>query len=202
MKLRSYIVLALAISVSVAARAQTGVQTRKQVGAGLYFNPIVTHVGNGAVDNGTFSYLGPNTTSRFFGGVMLGGFYDFLHRSDFGLGIDVRDSLEHSNGALLNRFGAGARISYQRPESHLRPYIEPFVDLGETRSPDTGIYLKKETYGVMGGLDYNLAKHIDLRVLEVGYGTLDTTSDGSIGGTVPVPKFSLLSFSTGLVFRF
>jgi hypothetical protein len=191
MKLRSLIVVVALTFIAAAAHAQVG----------LYLNPIAISVSNTA-DPGTFSYLGPGTTERVFGGVAFGAYYDFLHHDKIGVGIDLRDEALDGNGASLNNFFGGARLSYQPTASHLRPYLEPFVGEGYTEAPDTGIHLKKLDYGILGGLDYALTKHIDFRVLEVGYSTLATASDGTIGGTVAVSKSKLVSFSTGFVFRF
>ena len=49
-----------------------------------------------------------------------------------------------------------------------------------------------------------LQKHVDFRVLEIGYGSLTTVSSADVGGggTLNIPAANQLSFSSGFVFRF
>jgi len=46
-----------------------------------------------------------------------------------------------------------------------------------------------------------LNRHIDWRVIEVGYGSVTTISSYLYSGPVVVPAAQLLNFSTGFVFR-
>ena len=58
-------------------------------------------------------------------------------------------------------------------------------------------------FGVLAGADYTLHRHIDFRVIEVGYSSLSTVSSYTNGSNLnSYPASRLLSFSTGLVFRF
>jgi hypothetical protein len=49
-----------------------------------------------------------------------------------------------------------------------------------------------------------LARHVDLRAIEIGYGSLTTVSSATVGagGNVAIPSSTLINFSSGLVFRF
>ena len=190
-RLLSALCLAL---LSAGARAQIGV----------YLNPIVTPVSISQPDTGVFAFLGQGSTSRIFGGVSVGGYVDLEHSPKFDLGIDVRDEFEHGNGALLNSFLIGGRLSGRPAHSRFRPYAELLGGVGTTHSPLSPVRASKAMFKVYGGLDYAVARHIDLRAFEVGYGSLTTVSAGllSAGGVPAVPAASLLSVSGGLVFRF
>jgi hypothetical protein len=61
--------------------------------------------------------------------------------------------------------------------------------------------LTRATYGIFGGLDYTLNRHVDFRAFELGYGAVTTINSGDFGGTVSFPSSRLLNISSGLVFR-
>ena len=193
MKLRFLATVVLLALTTVAAHAQ----------AGLYINPIAIRAGNSVADSGPFAFLGQNSTSNVFYGVNLGGYYDF-HRAGNGIttGIDLRQSVLHANNAALKEFLIGVRVSagpFTRP---FKPYVEATVGVGSTKAPVSDVSIKKVDYRFYGGLDYTLQRHVDFRVVEIGYGSLTTVSSDTVGGTLSVPATGLLSFSTGLVFRF
>jgi hypothetical protein len=82
MKLR-FLVPAFALALTtIAAHAQIG----------LYFNPVVSRVSISTPDTGPFAFLGDNATSRIFGGVDFGGYYEFAHYAKADVSVDVRDS--------------------------------------------------------------------------------------------------------------
>jgi hypothetical protein len=56
-------------------------------------------------------------------------------------------------------------------------------------------------FGVFGGLDYTLAKHVDFRAFELGYGAVTTINSGDFGGPTTFPSSRIFSISSGLVFR-
>ena len=60
------------------------------------------------------------------------------------------------------------------------------------------------TFRFSVGGDYTIHKHVDFRMIEVGYGSLDTISSATVGGggDVAVPASNMLTVSSGLVFRF
>lgn len=192
MKLRFVLLLVVSAMVAGAARAQFG----------LYVNPIGIRISNSTADTGTFAFLGQNSTSKLFWGANLGTFYDFQSSSKIRAGVDVRDSILHGGGAALNNFLVGVRFSPSPGTSRLRPYIEPVLGAGTSRAPFTAIRVTKFEGGVFAGLDYVAGRHVNLRAVEVGYANLSTVSSQTIGSATTVPSATLLSFSSGIVFRF
>jgi len=191
MKLR-FLVPALALALlTIGAQAQ----------GGLYFNPIVTRVSNSVADTGNFAFLGSGYTSRIFGGVMIGGYYEVYHAPKFDLSLDLRDEIEHGNNASLNSLLFGGHFSYKPAHSTFKPYAQISVGEGRTTSPLSPIHVNKLEYAGFVGVDRPLNRHIDWRVIEVGYGSVTTISSYLYSGPVVVPAAQLLNFSTGFVFR-
>ena len=190
MKLRFFVLpLTLALT-TIAAHAQ----------GGLYFNPIVTRVSNSQADSGPLAFLGQGNTSQIFGGVVLGGYYDVYKAPKFEVGLDLRDEIEHGNGASLNNFLFGARIA-AKPQSTFKPYAQIAIGDGRSKSQLSPIHATKFEYVISGGIDRPLNKHVDWRVIEIGYGSVTTMSSYLYGGPVDIPAANLLNFSTGFVFR-
>ena len=196
MKLRFLPVVLTILFAALAAQPRASAQT------GLYLNPIAMRISNSVADHGTFAFLGQNSTSAMFYGEEFGAYYDFKTPYAFKAGIDLRDSNLHGNSASLNNFLFGLRISGQPFHNGFKPYIEPAAGVGSSKAPYTAIRVSKGEYGVYAGLDYATHHHIDFRLFEVGYGQLTTASSETIGGTAVVPTSTIVSFSTGLVFRF
>lgn len=192
MKLR-YLASTLALALTtVAAQAQIG----------LYLNPIFTHVTNSVPDQGTFAFLGQNGTSQMFGGVSMGGYYTFADAQHFDLSADVRYEVEHGNNALLNTFLVAPRIQLHPTVWNVRPYAQLGIGAGTTHSPINQALTTRLAYSVYAGADKALAKHIDWRIIEIGYGSVTTTSSNIYGGGVnQIPSSKTLSISGGLVFR-
>jgi hypothetical protein len=193
MKLRylaSVVVLALT---TVAAHAQ----------AGLYLNPVAIRFSNSVADTGPFAFLGSGDTSRTFWGANYGGLYDFPHAtSGLTLGIDLRGSDLHANNARLKEFLFGVRVSGQPFTRPFKPYVEASVGVGSTKAPTSSVNIDKVDYRIYAGVDYVQQRHVDFRVLEVGYGSLATISSDTLGGSASIPASGMISVSTGLVFRF
>jgi hypothetical protein len=191
MKLRFALpVFLLAIACS-SAKAQTG----------LYFNPVVTRVTNGTADTGPFAFLGQNGKGVTFGGVDFGGYYEFFHAPKFDAGIDARDSIRHGNSASLNSFLVSARL-VGKPLAHgFKPYVQVAAGAGRTESPLNPVHVTKLEVDGFIGVDKVLNKHVDWRLIEVGYGSVTTVSSALYGGTTPIPAARLLNFSTGFVLR-
>jgi hypothetical protein len=196
MKLRSIAAVAVLALATVAAHAQVG----------LYFNPVAIRVSNSNTDTSSFAFLGTNSTSQVFYGYDFGGYYDFLHSQSGKLaaGFDMRESDLHANNALLRSFLVGARVSGKPFRRPFKPYAQFSFGLGTTKAPTSTVHISKLDYVLYGGVDYTLQKHVDFRVLEVGYGSLTTVSGADVGGGGPlyVPASNQVSFSSGLVFRF
>jgi hypothetical protein len=194
MKLRSIAAVAVLALTALAARAQVG----------LYLNPVAIRVGNSSADAGPYAFLGQNSTSQVFFGYDFGGYYDFFHSGPVYAGIDVRESDLHANNAMLRSFLVGARVSAKPFRRPFKPYAQISVGVSTTKAPASTVHVSKFDYALYGGVDYTLQKHIDFRVLEIGYGSLTTVSSADVGGggTLNIPAANQLSFSSGLVFRF
>jgi hypothetical protein len=177
---------------TIAARAQVGV----------YLNPVGIHVSNSTADTGPFAFLGENSTSRTFYGVNFGGYYDFFHTDKADVGVDFRDSYTKGNNASLNSFLLGVRVAAKPIKYSFKPYAQLSVGVGSTKPPHSTVHISRFAYDIYGGVDYTLAKHVDFRVVEVGYGSLSTVSSANFNGQNSIPSSRLLSISTGLVFRF
>jgi hypothetical protein len=182
------------------ALALTTIAAGAQVG--LYFNPIVTRVSDSVADTGPYAFLGAGNTSQIFGGVVLGGYYEFYHAPKFDVSVDLRDEIEHGNSASLNNLLIGARFTAKLPASKFKPYFEISGGDGRSKSPLSPIHTTKGEYAVFGGLDRTLGHPVDWRVVEVGYGSVTTISSAIYSGPTPIPAVKLLNFSTGFVFRF
>jgi hypothetical protein len=192
MKLR-FLVLCLAIVlIPVAGRAQVG----------IYVNPIGINVHNSLPDTGIFAFLGPNATSRTFWGVNIGGYYDFFQTKKAIIGIDLRDSIVKGNSASLNNFLIGVRVSAKPIANSFKPYAQLSGGVGTSKPPHNPASKSKAEYNVSAGLDYTLNRHVDFRVVELGYGGVTTVNSGDFQGPVQFPSSRLFSVSTGLVFRF
>ena len=196
MKLR-FVLPALLLGILSLVSARTA---HAQVG--LYLNPVVTRVGISTPDSGPFAFLGDNTTSRFFGGLDFGGYWDFVHKPGYGAGLDVRDTIVHGNNADLNTFSVAARVAGNPVKYGLRPYAELAAGAGRSRAPTSNVHITKAEWGIFGGLDYPLGKHVDFRVIELGYGTVTTISSQQERAGTSIPAASLFNMSSGLVFRF
>jgi hypothetical protein len=195
MKLRYFATVVLLALTTVAAHAQTGQ-------FGFYLNPIGIRASNSYADSGPYAFLGQNSTSAIFYGVNFGLLYDFPSVTKLTFGVDMRDSILHANNAGMNNFLIGPRIvakPFKRPAS---VYIEPVVGLGVTRAPGAILHTRKVEYGAYAGLDYTIYKHIDWRVVEIGYTSVETQSSETVGGTAAVPSTAMINFSTGFVFHF
>ncbi len=184
------------------ALASLFASTTSHAQVGLYLNPVATHVHIGTADSGVFSFLGDNTTSRWFGGVDFGGYYDFFHAEKFDAGVDLRESILHGNNAALNEFSVAARIAGKPVRYGIRPYGQLGIGAGSTHAPHSTITTTKITWAVTGGLDYPIAKHVDFRAIELSYGTLQTMSSQIERANTSIPSASLFTLSSGLVFRF
>jgi hypothetical protein len=194
MKLRSIAAVAVLAFATVAAHAQTG----------LYFNPVAIRVSNSTADTGPFAFLGQNSTSQVMYGYSYGGYYDFFHSGPLSAGFDMRESDLHANNAMLRSFLVGARVSVKPFTRPIKPYAQFSFGVGTTKSPASTVHVSKFDYALYGGIDYTLQKHIDFRVVEIGYGSVTTVSSGTVGGggTVNIPASNQISFSSGLVFCF
>lgn len=188
-----YLALAVGLALTtLAAHAQVG----------LYINPVAIRVSNSQADSGPFAFLGENSKSNIFYGVNIGGYYNFYHQGKTEVGLDIRDSFTNGNSATLNSFLVGVRVATEPFKRPLKPYLQASVGVGTTRPPTSSVRSNRAQFGIFGGADYTLNRHVDFRVVEIGFNSLTTASSSTIGGVGNIPASKLLSFSTGLVFRF
>lgn len=185
-------------TVSPSSASETGVGSGD---VGLYVNPIGIHITNSKPDSGPFAFLGDNTTSRTFYGVALGGYVNFYHAPKFDAGIDIRDIIVSGNGAHLNSFLVGGRVIAKPLANSFKPYLQLSVGAGSSKPAKSTVHLTRLQYGIYGGMDYTLSKHVDFRMFELGYGALSTVSSGNFNGPTTFPASRLFNISTGLVFR-
>jgi hypothetical protein len=202
MKLRYLGTVVVLLLTTVATYSQDKTQTQGNVG--LYLNPIAIRASNSVADTGPYAFLGQNSTSQVFYGYNLGGYYDFYHSGSMAAGFDMRFSDLHANNAMLKNFLVGVRVSGEPFSRPFKPYVEATIGDGSTKAPNSTIHISKVNYAVFGGVDYTLARHVDFRVFEIGYGSLTTVSSATVGagGNIAIPSSTLLHFSSGLVFRF
>jgi hypothetical protein len=192
MKLWFAVVLSALFLIPVSSQSQDG----------LYVNPIAVRVSNSQPDSGPFAFLGEGTTSRTFWGASIGGYYDHFHGKNVDVGFDLRDVYVGANNARLNDFLIGVRVVAKNLSPSWRPYVQLSGGAGTTRAPHTSVRVSRGTYAVYAGADYKLGSHVDLRAIEVGYGSLATMSTAAIGNvTASYPSSNLLQVSAGLVFR-
>jgi hypothetical protein len=168
---------------------------------GLYVNPAITHISNSTPDTGPFAFLGDGSTSRTFWGANFGGYTDFFHGKSVDAGIDVRDSIVVANNAHLNSFLIGGRVVAKNISPSWRPYLQLSGGVGSSKSPYSTLHISRGQWGVYGGVDYKLSRHVDVRAVEVGYGTVSTISSDTVGGSSSIPVAHLLNVTAGLVFR-
>jgi hypothetical protein len=167
----------------------------------LYFNPQFSHISNSKADTGVFAFLGDGVTSRMFYGVSFGGYYDAVRGKRFDVGIDIRDQLVHGNSASLNSFLLGPRVAYKPENFAYRPYIQLSAGEGRSRPATNPAHLNRVAYEIFAGLDRPIAKHVDLRIIEVGYGAVSTINSSNFGFNTTFSASHVLDFSTGFVFR-
>jgi hypothetical protein len=192
MKLR-FLVPALALAcMTIAAQAQIG----------LYLNPVVSHVSVSASDTGPFAFLGDGVTSRTFGGVDFGGYYEFAHTPKSDVSLDVRETIQHGNSASLDSFMVGPRLAAKPIAYGLKPYVQVSIGAGRTESKLSPAHVSKLQFGIYGGLDKAVNKYVDWRIIEVSYGSVQAISSGIYNsGTTVIPIARIVGFSTGFVFR-
>jgi hypothetical protein len=192
MRLRYVLAAVVLAAVAASARAQVGV----------YVNPVFTRISNSTPDTGVFAFLGQGATSRTFGGVDLGGYYDITHGPGVKFGVDVRDTILHSNNASLNIFGVAARVEAPPIGRGIRPYAQIAAGAATSKAQQAQVRATRGMFGIFAGIDYPLNRHVDFRIVEVGYGSITTQNSFIYGGPQPIGASTMIHVSSGLVFRF
>jgi hypothetical protein len=193
MKLRFLAVIAGFVMATGVAQAQIG----------IYTTPVFSRISNSTPDSGDFAFLGPNTTSLVFAGFGLGAYDDLYHSGNLEAGLDLRGNILRKNGAQLNSLLFGGRVAYKPTERpNIKPYFQVGIGVGSSKAATNPVHISKLEYNVAAGVDYSFASHVDFRVIEIGYGSVQTISTGAVDQVGPVSNSQLVNFSTGLVFRF
>lgn len=192
MRLRYVLAAVVLAAVAASARAQVGV----------YINPVFTKISNNIPDTGPFAFLGDGATSRNFGGLDFGAYYNISHGPGVKWGVDVRDTTVHSNNAALNIFSVAGRVE-SAPFTHgIRAYAQIAAGAASSKAQQSQIHTTRGMFGIFGGIDYPLTRHIDFRIVELGYGGVTTQNSYIYGGPNPIGSSRMVEVSSGLVFRF
>ena len=192
MKLWYLLAAAVLAAVAASARAQLGV----------YVNPVFTKISNNVPDSGPFAFLGENSTSRNFGGVDFGAYYNISHGPGMKFGVDVRDTTVHSNNASLNVFSFAGRIEAAPLAHGLRPYAQIAAGAATSKAAQAQIHTTRGMFAIFGGVDYPLTRHVDFRIVELGFGGVTVQNSFIYGGPNPIGSSRMVQVSSGLVFRF
>lgn len=153
----------------------------------------------GVVYNDSVSPIG------FTGGAR----YDFKTVGPVRLGADVRGVVMSSNrGAEQASAGAGTKIysglgglraTFVTPIFHIKPYVQASAGIGRS---NYGILLTSSNslknnfeYHAFAGVEIPILPLLDLRVVELGYGAMNSLGTGS-------HTYPMQSVSTGIVLHF
>jgi hypothetical protein len=192
MRLRYVLAAVVLAAVAASARAQVGV----------YVNPVFTKISNNVPDHGPFAFLGEGSTSRNFGGLDFGAYYNISRGAGAKFGVDVRDTTVHSNNASLNIFSVAGRVEAAPLSYGFRPYAEVSVGAATSKAAQAQIHTTRGMFAILGGIDYPLSRHVDFRVIELGYGGVTVQNSYIYGGPNPIGSSRMVHVSSGLVFRF
>ncbi|MGA1983669.1 MAG: outer membrane beta-barrel protein [Acidobacteriaceae bacterium] len=204
MKLRTIAIVLTVVLASAAAYAQTGVylsfsaQQFTQEGV----NTFSTHAGSQNIDR------------PWLYGPTYGVYYDVTHLPYLGklktgpvvVGIDARGQTLR-DGVYYGTFNAqdgifSLRVATKNTVKGVTPYVEGGFGIGHTKVPGRTYYSNNLMYQFGVGVDYNVHKHIDWRIVEITGGFLGSYATGYYpSGVGPNQSNSILTLSTGLVFR-
>jgi hypothetical protein len=130
-----------------------------------------------------------------------------VHIGPVSLGADLRGNYLFGSNDKYRSVLGGIRVAAKPPLLPFRPYAEGLVGVAGTRSNQTGSFSTatsvsfsssfgtKFAYQILGGLDWTILPHLDLRLAEVGYGRVSPVSSGSSASS------SVTSLSSGVVLR-
>jgi hypothetical protein len=192
MRLRLLAVIAGLAIATGAAQAQIG----------IYATPTFSYVSNSTADTGVFAFLGENSKSRVFKGFGIGVYDSFLHTPRLDVGGDVRLNLVRGGGAQLTSFLVGGRVAFKPTNYSFRPYVDLLGGVGGSKPAHNPRSVSKPQYSISAGVDYPLGHHVDFRVIEVGYSSLQTINSSTVNTQeTALPSSQLINFSTGFVFH-
>lgn len=151
-----------------------------------------------------------NNDVTMLGGT-FGGYYDFLNLGPVKLGVDARGTLTTAKrGAQTTSNGTGARLysglGGVRAVFHtrwvpIRPYVQGSAgvarsDYGLSNTDATGRVRLSNNFQYMGyaGVDIRLLPVMDFRLVEFGYGGINSLGNAS-------HNYPVKTVSTGIVFH-
>lgn len=184
---------------SVALTVCTGPANARAEVVSVYgtFSPLrVSNVPNGNTTTGSYWAEGVG------GGVTLTPF----HLGPISLGLDLRGSTARQQQGA-DTLLAGIKLGGKLPLLPFKPYVQgsggylgarPTILGGPApiagTNPNQGFWV----YELLGGVDFALLPHLDLRLIEVGGGQ-GYYKSGAVSGT---PSISFITVSTGVVIHF
>jgi hypothetical protein len=149
---------------------------------------------------GEFNATHDPTIPAWYRGFTGGAYGNFQHAGPVGIGLDLRGAYATGDQYGYRNFLVGPRIEVKPPLLPIRPYLQASVGVGGNEYNGTSRlqthYSDKLQYGFIGGVDYSLIHHVDLRVAEVGYLRMSAVTSGA-----PSPAVNLVTLGTGIVLR-
>ncbi len=184
---------------SIALTMCTGPSTARAEVISVYgtFSPLrVSNVPNGNTTTGTYWAQGVG------GGITLTPF----HLGPVSLGLDLRGSTARQRQGA-DTLLAGIKLGGKLPLIPFKPYVQASGGYLGARptflggpapiagtSPNVGFWV----YEFLGGVDFALLPHLDVRLIEVGGGQ-GYYKSGLVSGT---PSISFVTVNTGVVIHF
>lgn len=184
---------------SIALTMCTGPATARAEVISVYgtFSPLrVSNVPNGNTTTGTYWAQGVG------GGITLTPF----HLGPVSLGLDLRGSTARQRQGA-DTLLAGIKLGGKLPLIPFKPYVQASGGYLGARptflggpapiagtSPNVGFWV----YEFLGGVDFALLPHLDVRLIEVGGGQ-GYYKSGLVSGT---PSISFVTVNTGVVIHF
>ncbi len=191
-RLRFTVLALLALSAApFAARAQ-GISVYGTVSP-VYLNHLYTV-------NGTTSSL----AGQWLVGANAGVTLTFAQSGNVSMGLDFRGGPEIGTPGVGSAL-AGFKLGFQPPKSHFKPYGQFSLGWLEQRhNTGTGSFAvtDAESYfavELLGGVDYPVAHHLDLRLVEAGVGTTRRIVTNGINTST---RPAIVSLNSGIVYTF
>jgi len=149
---------------------------------------------------GEFNATHDPSVPAWYKGFTGGAYGNFLHAGPVRLGLDLRGTYATGDQYGYRNFLIGPRFEVKPPMLPIRPYIQASVGVGGNEYNGTSRlqthYSDKLQYGFIGGLDYVLIPHVDVRIAEIGYLRMSGISSGP-----PASPINLVSAGAGIVLR-
>ena len=152
------------------------------------------------------SNIGFSTSDYWANGVGGGVTFTPIHAGPLSLGLDLRGSTSRQKQGA-DTILVGIKAGFKLPLISLKPYLQGSGGYVGTRSTTTlgppimlGGTVNRTFYAyeLLGGLDFAILPHLDLRLIEIGggQGYYHSSSSSSI------PNINLLTVNTGVVVHF